>query len=305
MYHATIATMYHQETPTVMVEQTMNAYGSPAKPFAVAGAIAALCGLLAIFHTQDVSTQAKLASRPPTLSSVQPSMTQPVALSAEDRNHGRQPNITARAHAIDTPSVEGDNNREGTFKATPNVPVWSILVAIPTMALALLARMRSTRKSETALESVPLNYALQIAIMTVSSEVTEEVPSAKAGSGAMRTRFAPSPAGSLHVGGAHTALCNWIMAKKTGGKFVLRIGDADLARSTREGEESVESDLVWLGLTWDEGPDIEGMAVPFRQSKRGEIYIEMAQKLMGLASSDGKKVAYPCFCTQEVSPSQA
>ena len=116
----------------------------------------------------------------------------------------------------------------------------------------------------------------------------------------MRTRFAPSPTGSLHVGGARTALFSWLKAKQEGGKFVIRVEDTDTARSTRASEQEVLQDLSWLGLEWDEGPIIGedgnlGDKGPYRQSERMEqgIYGELAIKLM--ASGD----AYRCFCTAE------
>ena len=71
----------------------------------------------------------------------------------------------------------------------------------------------------------------------------------------VRVRFAPSPTGNLHVGGARTALFNWLYAKRTGGKFILRVEDTDAARSTRESEEAMIRDLKWLGLNWDEGEE--------------------------------------------------
>ena len=74
----------------------------------------------------------------------------------------------------------------------------------------------------------------------------------------MRVRFAPSPTGNLHVGGARTALFNWLYAKKTGGKFILRVEDTDAARSTRESEDAMLRDLKWLGLNWDEGECMRG-----------------------------------------------
>ena len=87
--------------------------------------------------------------------------------------------------------------------------------------------------------------------------------------GTVRVRFAPSPTGSLHVGGARTALFNWLYAKKTGGKFILRVEDTDTARSTRESEQSMLADLNWLGLDYDEGPEKGGEFGPYRQSERG------------------------------------
>ncbi|CAM9179987.1 unnamed protein product [Choristocarpus tenellus] len=109
----------------------------------------------------------------------------------------------------------------------------------------------------------------------------------------VRVRFAPSPTGTLHVGGARTALFNYLQAQNSGGKFILRIEDTDEARSTRESEESMLTDLRWLGLVWDEGPDKPGEVGPYRQSERGEIYKAMADKLV----AEGH--AYPCFCTEE------
>lgn len=115
-------------------------------------------------------------------------------------------------------------------------------------------------------------------------------------------RFAPSPTGSLHVGGARTALYNWLVAKKgqleqstsSEAAFVLRVEDTDVARSTRTSEESVLADLSWLGLTWDEGPDMPlAKYGPYRQSERTYIYKQIASRLI----MEGK--AYPCFCTTE------
>jgi len=108
----------------------------------------------------------------------------------------------------------------------------------------------------------------------------------------VRVRFAPSPTGSLHVGGARTALFNWLKARQAGGSFVLRIEDTDTARSTRASEESMKADLRWLGLDWDEGPDVGGPHAPYRQSERGEIYKKYSDQLI----AEGK--AYPCFTTE-------
>jgi glutamyl-tRNA synthetase len=111
--------------------------------------------------------------------------------------------------------------------------------------------------------------------------------------GKVRVRFAPSPTGSLHVGGARTALFNYLYAKRTGGTFVLRVEDTDQARSTRASEDSMIADLKWLGLDWDEGPDIGGPCGPYRQSERGEIYMALANKLVESGH------CYKCFCTDE------
>ncbi len=107
----------------------------------------------------------------------------------------------------------------------------------------------------------------------------------------VRVRFAPSPTGYLHVGGARTAIFNYLYARHTGGVFVLRIEDTDQERSTRASELSLIEDLRWLGLDWDEGPDVGGPVGPYRQSERMGIYREVADTLV----AQGK--AYPCFCT--------
>ncbi len=96
----------------------------------------------------------------------------------------------------------------------------------------------------------------------------------------IRTRFAPSPTGYLHVGGARTALFSFLYARKHGGKFILRIEDTDLERSERAFEDQLIDDLKWLGLNWDEGPDIDGLYGPYRQSDRLEIYRQFANKLV-------------------------
>ena len=109
----------------------------------------------------------------------------------------------------------------------------------------------------------------------------------------VRVRFAPSPTGHLHLGGARTALFNWLFARHEGGVFVLRIEDTDLQRSERRLEEELLEDLAWLGLTWDEGPNRGGEAGPYRQSERLAVYRESAERLLAA----GK--AYPCFCTDD------
>lgn len=114
----------------------------------------------------------------------------------------------------------------------------------------------------------------------------------------VRTRFAPSPTGYLHVGGARTALYNYLYAKKMGGEFILRIEDTDEARSTEESLRMVIQDLQWLELPWDEGPNPDtlkdmGPYGPYRQSQRQGIYADVAQTLL----KEGK--AYYCFLTDE------
>lgn len=110
----------------------------------------------------------------------------------------------------------------------------------------------------------------------------------------VRVRFAPSPTGHLHVGGARTAIFNWLFARRHGGAFIIRVEDTDQARSTRESERMVLDDLRLLGLDWEEGPDVGGPHEPYRQSERVAIYSRAAQEL--LASGH----AYRCFCSEEM-----
>ena len=109
----------------------------------------------------------------------------------------------------------------------------------------------------------------------------------------MRVRFAPSPTGQLHVGNARTALFNWLLAHGHDGTFLLRIEDTDSERSTRESEVSILEDLRWLGLDWDEGPDVEGPHGPYRQSERLHLYASYANELV----ANGH--AYFCFCSPQ------
>src|SRR6266540_597293 len=107
----------------------------------------------------------------------------------------------------------------------------------------------------------------------------------------MRVRFAPSPTGHLHIGNVRTALFNWLLARGHNGTFILRIEDTDAERSTVESEATILEDLEWLGLKWDEGPDIGGPVGPYRQSERLEGYRLAAESLLA------RGAAYPCFCT--------
>jgi glutamyl-tRNA synthetase len=107
----------------------------------------------------------------------------------------------------------------------------------------------------------------------------------------IRVRIAPSPTGDPHVGTAYVALFNYAFARRHGGKFLLRIEDTDQARSSRESEEAILRSLRWLGLSWDEGPDVGGPFGPYRQSERAAIYAEHAELLVA------KGDAYRCFCT--------
>ena len=105
-----------------------------------------------------------------------------------------------------------------------------------------------------------------------------------------RTRFAPSPTGHLHVGGARMAILNWLLARHHGGSFVLRIEDTDRERNVPGAEAELLDDLRWLGLDWDEGPGVGGPYAPYRQSERTAVYREHAERLLG----EGK--AYWCTC---------
>lgn len=96
----------------------------------------------------------------------------------------------------------------------------------------------------------------------------------------IRVRYAPSPTGSLHVGGVRTALFNWLFARKNNGTFVLRIEDTDLERSTEESVEQLKRSLRWIGLEWDEGPEVGGPYGPYRQTERFDLYREAAKKLL-------------------------
>jgi len=109
----------------------------------------------------------------------------------------------------------------------------------------------------------------------------------------VRVRFAPSPTGFLHVGNARTALFNWLFARQKQGVFVLRIEDTDIQRSAVKYEERLMEDLLWLGLNWDEGPDVGGEFGPYRQSLRLKAYQNITQKLI-----DGGR-AYYCLCSPE------
>lgn len=109
----------------------------------------------------------------------------------------------------------------------------------------------------------------------------------------VRVRFAPSPTGKLHIGGARTAIYNWAFARATGGTFVLRIEDTDPERSTEENTQIILRALKWMGLDWDEGPEVGGPCGPYFQTQRTDTYEAALQKLIDAGA------AYPCFCTKE------
>ncbi|KAI0901817.1 hypothetical protein F4806DRAFT_444665 [Annulohypoxylon nitens] len=109
----------------------------------------------------------------------------------------------------------------------------------------------------------------------------------------VRTRFAPSPTGYLHIGSLRTALYNYLFAKATGGQFILRLEDTDQARIVPDAEQRLYEDLKWAGLSWDEGPDIGGPCNPYKQSENLPLYTEYANQLIDAGH------AYRCFCTPE------
>src|SRR5450631_3061452 len=105
------------------------------------------------------------------------------------------------------------------------------------------------------------------------------------------TRFAPSPTGSLHLGNARTAFFSYLWARKSGGRFLLRIEDTDAERSQARFRDELIADLRWLGLDWDEGPDVGGPGAPYSQAERGAIYGELYARLQA------QQRVYPCYCT--------
>jgi nondiscriminating glutamyl-tRNA synthetase len=107
------------------------------------------------------------------------------------------------------------------------------------------------------------------------------------------TRFAPSPTGSLHLGNARTAFFSQLWARKSGGRFILRIEDTDVERSESRHRDGLMQDLRWIGLRWDEGPDVGGPSAPYVQSERGDWYAGLFRRL------ETEERAYPCFCTPE------
>lgn len=108
----------------------------------------------------------------------------------------------------------------------------------------------------------------------------------------VRTRFAPSPTGRLHLGNARTAIFNWLFARTRNGAFVLRVEDTDRERSRPEYERAILSELAWLGITWDEGPDSGGEFGPYRQSERAGLHARDRERLVETGA------AYPCFCSE-------
>ena len=127
----------------------------------------------------------------------------------------------------------------------------------------------------------------------ISATTNSKKPNAALPSTPARTRFAPSPTGYLHLGSLRTALFNYLLAKRTGGQFLLRIEDTDQKRTVPDAEARLYQDLRWAGLEWDEGPEVGGPYGPYRQSERSELYRQHAHELL----ENGH--AYRCFCSTE------
>src|SRR5262249_26862698 len=109
----------------------------------------------------------------------------------------------------------------------------------------------------------------------------------------IRTRFAPSPTGYLHIGGVRTALFNWLLTKRQGGQFILRIDDTDTERNKAEALQPILDGFRWLGIQWDEGPEVGGPYGPYFQSQRGNLYRDAALKLLEAGH------AYPDYLSKE------
>ena len=109
----------------------------------------------------------------------------------------------------------------------------------------------------------------------------------------VKVRFAPSPTGPLHIGGARSALFNFLYARRYGGELVIRSEDTDVERSRREYEDEIIESLEWLGINWDEGLKVGGANGPYRQTERADMYQELVDDLVD------RGLAYPCFCTEE------
>jgi glutamyl-tRNA synthetase len=119
----------------------------------------------------------------------------------------------------------------------------------------------------------------------------EDTP--RSDTGPVRVRLAPSPTGYLHLGTAFVAMIDFALARQRGGQFILRIEDTDQERFVPEAEEAIYDGLRWLGLEWDEGPDVGGPYAPYRQSERLPLYQEVGAELLG------SEKAYRCWCSRE------
>lgn len=184
--------------------------------------------------------------------------------------------------------------RRRTF-ATPNPTMSAFAIGANALHGAAAAFRRSSAvKSRVGISQRAIRRVAVTPTRASATETAEKIEiKLPPQDGKVRVRFAPSPTGNLHVGGARTALFNWLYARNLGGTFVLRVEDTDTARSTRESEDAMVRDLKWMGLEWDEGPDCGGPYGPYRQSEREAIYKQLALQLV----EDGH--AYPCFCTDK------
>lgn len=163
----------------------------------------------------------------------------------------------------------------------------------PSLGVSSSCSLIARRGRPVAASSASLRSRFGVTVATAAATSSSNSDASVDSTATTRVRFAPSPTGALHVGGARTALYNWLLARQKSGAFLLRVEDTDLARSTRESEQMVLEDLRWLGLHWDEGPDVGGDREPYRQSERSEIYTKYANRLI----DEGK--AYACFCTED------
>ncbi|XP_076944790.1 glutamate--tRNA ligase, chloroplastic/mitochondrial-like [Bidens hawaiensis] len=155
----------------------------------------------------------------------------------------------------------------------------------------LLRPSLQTRKTNNTFINISTIVRIRNRTFSISASISDDKNAVN--DRQVRVRFAPSPTGNLHVGGARTALFNYLYARLKGGKFILRIEDTDLERSTKESEEAVLRDLSWLGLAWDEGPGVGGEYGPYRQSERNDLYKQYADKLLHSGQ------VYRCFCSNE------
>src|SRR4030095_3103134 len=152
---------------------------------------------------------------------------------------------------------------------------------------------RSQPRPRPAPGSRPSGYALSQVTTPVIQAAVHRGDRSMSDERLVRVRIAPSPTGDPHVGTAYIALFNYVFARQQGGAFILRIEDTDQTRSRADSERQILSALRWLGLSWDEGPDVGGPHGPYHQSKRTDVYAEHTRRLV-----EGRR-AYPCFCTPE------
>lgn len=178
----------------------------------------------------------------------------------------------------------------GRAQQPQNESLWQVGPRACALSAALLVSARAASRASKASRQGARQRTQKLARNAVEEEIVFAEPQKRP-----KVRFAPSPTGVLHVGGARTALFNWLYAKSVGGDMVLRIEDTDMARSTSESEAAILEGLKWCGITWDEGPDCGGPAGLYRCSERIDagIYEDKLQQLIE------KGNAYKCFLTSE------